>query len=157
MSESDPDVNRRFPILSRGQDAKYQNSAEPPILSRLAGQHPALPSQGGWLGEEDGNIGHPNGRSSGFLEESDELKHDRHHGRHYLHTHGPSASNATGLHTHLAQVKNEEVGSLFSYLMSILSSKFCAFNLGVKVTMLTVELETRRAETEFSIVQPFHR
>lgn len=112
VSESDPDVNRRFPMISRGQDAKYRNSAEPPILSRLAGQYPGPPSQGGWLGAEDGNVGHPNGRSSGLLQESDELKHDRHHhGHHYLHTHGTSASNATGLHTHLAQVKNEELSS----------------------------------------------
>lgn len=111
FSESDPDMKKRFSTLNRGQDARYRGSAEPPVLSRLPVQHPSLPSQGGWLVEEDTAGGHPNGRSSGLLQESDAFKHDRQRGRHFSHTHGTSAPNATGSHTQLAQVKNEEVGS----------------------------------------------
>ncbi|KAL3536505.1 hypothetical protein ACH5RR_004966 [Cinchona calisaya] len=111
FTDSDPDMKRRFPMVSRGQDARYRGSAEPPILSRLPGQQPAPPSLGGWLAEEDTNTGHPNGQSPGLLQESDAVKHDRQHGRQYSYSPGTSSSNATGLHMHVAQVKNEEWNS----------------------------------------------
>ncbi|CAI9097322.1 OLC1v1033716C1 [Oldenlandia corymbosa var. corymbosa] len=112
FSDSDPDVKRKLPIMSRGQDARSRVSAEPAPTPKLPGQHHHNPpSQGGWLMEEDLGTGRLNGRLSGAVQDSDAQKLEKQRPRPYSNSHGTSSSNAGGSHMGAAQVINEEVHS----------------------------------------------
>ncbi|GAA0151424.1 protein phosphatase [Lithospermum erythrorhizon] len=53
-SEAEVDMQRKYPIVNRGQDVKYRGVVEPPILSKVPGQLSVPPpiSRGGWVDEE---------------------------------------------------------------------------------------------------------
>ncbi|CAN4106110.1 unnamed protein product [Withania somnifera] len=76
FSEADADGKRRYPILNPSQDTRYRGSAEPPLLSRVPQKPPilAIPSQGGWLVEDDLNKGQMGSRSPGLFQEYDKQR-----------------------------------------------------------------------------------
>ncbi|XP_055812609.1 RNA polymerase II C-terminal domain phosphatase-like 2 isoform X1 [Solanum dulcamara] len=82
FSEADGDGKRRYPILNPSQDMRFRGSAEPPLLS-IVPQKPSIlpiPSQGGWLVEDDLNKGQMGSRSPGIFQESDASRYAKQRG-----------------------------------------------------------------------------
>ncbi|KAJ8550957.1 hypothetical protein K7X08_000327 [Anisodus acutangulus] len=79
FSEAVADGKRRYPTVNPSQDARYRGSAEPPLLSRVPQKPPILPlpSQGGWLVEDDLNKGQMSSLSPGIFQESDASRSDK--------------------------------------------------------------------------------
>ncbi|OIT26425.1 PREDICTED: RNA polymerase II C-terminal domain phosphatase-like 2 isoform X2 [Nicotiana attenuata] len=110
FSEVDADGKRRYPMLNPSQDSRYRGSAEPPLLSRVPQKPPILPipSQGGWLVEDDLNKGHLGSRSPGIFQESDASRSDKQRGHLNLLSQGATSM---VLPTYASTGKNEEANS----------------------------------------------
>lgn len=95
-------------MLNPSQDSRYRGSAEPPLLSRVPQKPPILPipSQGGWLVEDDLNKGHLGSRSPGIFQESDASRSDKQRGHLNLLSQGATSM---VLPTYASTGKNEEV------------------------------------------------
>ncbi|KAM3382166.1 RNA polymerase II C-terminal domain phosphatase-like 2 isoform X3 [Capsicum galapagoense] len=106
FSEADADGKRRYPILNPSQDMRYRGSAEPPFLSRMPQKPPILPipSQGGWLVEDDLNKGQMGSRSPGIFQESDASRYDKQRGHQIL----SQGATSTVLPTYASTGKNGE-------------------------------------------------
>lgn len=79
-TDRDYDMKRGLLAMKPGIDLRTQNFGEPPILSRMPVQIPAsgLQVQGSSLVDDDSSKGHQNSRSSGFIQEPDASKADKH-------------------------------------------------------------------------------
>ncbi|KAL3327286.1 hypothetical protein AABB24_035116 [Solanum stoloniferum] len=108
FSEADGDGKRRYPILNPSQDMRYRGSAEPPLLPRVPQKPPILPipSQGGWLVEDDLNKGQMGSRSPGIFQESDASRYAKQRGHQNFLSQG--ATNMM-LPTYASTGKNGEV------------------------------------------------
>ncbi|CAN4115926.1 unnamed protein product [Withania somnifera] len=110
FSEVDADSKRRYPILNPSQDMRYRVSAEPPLLSRVPQKPPILPipSQGGWLVEDDLSKGQMGSRSPGIFQESDASRYDKQRGQQNFLSQGATS---LVLPTHASTGKNGEANS----------------------------------------------
>ncbi|XP_019053287.1 PREDICTED: RNA polymerase II C-terminal domain phosphatase-like 2 isoform X1 [Nelumbo nucifera] len=95
--ELDPDLRRRLLILQHGQDVRDQCSGDPPILPRPPAQAspPLIQTRGGWLVEEDINMGQIKNQPLGFTHESDALLPNK-RDQQSLHYHNADSSVAHG-------------------------------------------------------------
>ncbi|OVA02669.1 NLI interacting factor [Macleaya cordata] len=103
------DARRRFLILQHGQGMRDQGFADPPLLPRPLAQvsAPSVQSRGGWLVEEDSNVGQPNYRALGLAQDVDASDPDRQQA--YQNVLHPSVeSSMPGVPSHLFQVKSEQ-------------------------------------------------
>lgn len=108
FSEADGDGKRRYPILNPSQDMRYRGSAEPPLLS-IVPQKPSIlriPSQGGWLVEDDLNKGQMGSRSPGIFQESDASRYAKQRGHQNFLSQGATSM---VLQTYASTGKNGEV------------------------------------------------
>ncbi|XP_059305403.1 RNA polymerase II C-terminal domain phosphatase-like 2 isoform X1 [Lycium ferocissimum] len=110
FSEVDADGKRRYPMVNPSQDARYRGSGEPPLLSRVPQKPPILPipSQGGWLVEDDLNKGQMGSRSPGIFQESDASRSDKQRGHQNFLSQGATS---TALPTYASPGKNGEANS----------------------------------------------
>ncbi|KAL2480462.1 RNA polymerase II C-terminal domain phosphatase-like 2 [Abeliophyllum distichum] len=109
------------------RENRYLGSTEPPLLTRLPRQQPALflQPQGGWLVEDTRE--HFNNRSAGNLSESDPS--DKLRVRQNSFTHGTPHPVLPGLLSHVSQVKKEEANSGHDAQNPLLANQFAEFGV----------------------------
>ncbi|KAJ4977872.1 hypothetical protein NE237_008652 [Protea cynaroides] len=108
-TELDPDMRRRLLILQHGQDMRDHSPGDPSFLPRLPAQVllPSTLSSGSWSGE-DINMGQPNNRASGIVQEFDALRQDKQRAWQSLLYNASDSSTSHGTSSHTSQAKSEE-------------------------------------------------